>query len=194
VSKETEANGDAAIPTVKSVPAPSKEKSEHKVKARKRASDFLSDDEGEKAAGKELPASTDLPASAEDSVTPAKKKSKKSTLDSEPRKKAKLDAEPDLKEKKPKAISKSSLKETAKPAPTSDGEESADEDDDHTAALIKGFESSDDEDNSGDEGFEPGQEVPSIPDSKQVKRKLAKAKKRAAEKVEAEEPGVIYIR
>jgi nucleolar protein 15 len=164
------------------------------VKARKRASDFLSDDEGEKTTGKQPPASTDLPASAEDSVTPAKKKSKKSTVDSGPRKKAKLDAEADLQDKKAKTISKPSLKEAAKPAPASDDEESAAEEDDHTAAFIKGFESSDDEDPSGDEGFEPGQEVPSIPDSKQVKRKLQKAKKRAAEKVEPEEPGVVYIR
>lgn len=138
----------------KSAPAKLDDKPARQVKPRKRAADFLSDDED------------------------VQEKTEKV-------KKAK--AEP--KEKKEKLLSKPDLKETELASNSED--ESASEDD-QTAALIRGFESSDDEeDPSGDEGFRPGQEVPKIPDSKQIKRKLRKMKKRDEE---PEEPGVVCIR
>lgn len=70
-------------------------------------------------------------------------------------------------------------------------EEDDEAEDDQTAALIKGFESSGDEDESGDEGFESGKPVPKIPDSKKVKQKLLKKQKKNAGT--NEEPGTVYI-
>ncbi|KAI5293398.1 hypothetical protein KEM52_005582 [Ascosphaera acerosa] len=75
---------------------------------------------------------------------------------------------------------------------------SSDDADDQTAALISGFESSGDEDDGSDDGdaasaFKPGQAVPPIPDSKQVKRKLKKQKKERSASGEKEEPGVVYV-
>lgn len=62
------------------------------------------------------------------------------------------------------------------------------DDDDQTAALIKDFESSDSEAISGDEGYEPGQQVPDAPTSKTMQRKLEKA-----EAIAYNDPGVIYV-
>ncbi|KAJ5579007.1 rRNA processing protein gar2 [Penicillium hetheringtonii] len=72
-----------------------------------------------------------------------------------------------------------------------DDEEDEEAEDDQTAALIKGFESSGDEDDSGDEGFEAGKPVPRIPDSKKIKQKLLKKQKKNAGT--QEEPGTVYI-
>jgi nucleolar protein 15 len=117
----------------------------------------------------------------------SKKKSKKETeADSAPI------AEPDDvksqkgKKSKDKKEGKSAKKvepvEELTSDPTGDAQEDEVEgegEDDQTIALIKGFESSGDEDISGDEGFEAEKPVPTIPDSKKTKRKLQKlAKKR----------------
>ncbi len=60
--------------------------------------------------------------------------------------------------------------------------------DDQTAALLKGLESSEEEDVSGDEGFEQGQDVPALPDAK-----LNKKLKVVGRKGEGSEPGVVYV-
>lgn len=59
---------------------------------------------------------------------------------------------------------------------------------DQTAALLKGFESSDEEGPETEE-FAQGQEVPSIPNDKKVRKKLDKANKAKTDG----KPGVIYV-
>lgn len=101
-----------------------------------------------------------------------------------------------------KKVEKNEAKKTA-PAKTKKVEvveqaESAEEDqdsendevDDQTAELIRGFESSGDEDASEDEGFEAGKAVPRIPDSKKAKRKIQKKLK---ENDQPNEPGTVYV-
>ena len=66
--------------------------------------------------------------------------------------------------------------------------ESSDEQDDQTMALLKGFESGSEEDASGDEGFKEGQPVPKLPQGKQLSKQLKKIKA-----TEDDEPGVIYV-
>ncbi|EYE97845.1 uncharacterized protein EURHEDRAFT_493704 [Aspergillus ruber CBS 135680] len=151
-----------------------KEQSKRQIKPRKRAADFLSSDEEDEPEVKE--------------AEPEKKKSTN--------KKTK-------KEEAPKA-EKASTKSKAKKQPTPEESEeeanasapegSDDEgEDDQTTALIRGFESSGDEDASDDEGFDPKQPVPNIPDSKKAKRKILKKQKKAAEEGENQTPGTVYI-
>lgn len=72
--------------------------------------------------------------------------------------------------------------------------ESEQEADDHTAALLKGFESSDEEHASGDEGYKEGQPVPAIPDSKKLSKKLEKATRKSQHgSEEVGESGVVYV-
>lgn len=59
---------------------------------------------------------------------------------------------------------------------------------DQAVAFLKGFESSE-EDLSGDEGFAPGQDVPALPDTKALNKKL----KVVSQKGEGSEPGVVYV-
>ncbi|OKL59245.1 hypothetical protein UA08_05728 [Talaromyces atroroseus] len=134
-----------------------------KIKPRKRASDFLSDDDDEsnKSADEE-----------EDKSVVSKNSSgrkDKKEASSKPQK-AKVEAE----EK-------------------TDNDEVSEEDDDlddQTAELIKGFESSGDEDASEDEGFDADKAVPRIPDSKKAKRKIQKKLK---ENTQTDEPGTVYV-
>ncbi|KAB8257436.1 hypothetical protein BDV32DRAFT_81944 [Aspergillus pseudonomiae] len=158
------------------------------VKPRKRAADFLSDNDDSE--------SEDAP---EAKVETEKKLSNKKT------KKADGTAAPAPKEKTTKAKASTKAKKPEPVAEESDDEEMEDEEsaasgasasedeeeDDRTAALIKGFESSGDEDESGDEGFNSDQPVPKIPDSKKAKRKILK--KQRENKQEAEEPGTVYV-
>ena len=61
---------------------------------------------------------------------------------------------------------------------------------DQTAALLKGFESSDDEGNvSGAERFKQGQDVPALPDAKKLNKKLKVANKQG----EGVDSGVVYV-
>lgn len=70
-----------------------------------------------------------------------------------------------------------------------DGSDSNSEIDDQTEALLKGFESDDDEAKVGDDGLKEGQEVPLIP-----KEKLSKTQKRQLEEAKNDEiPGVVYV-
>ncbi|KAI9734798.1 MAG: hypothetical protein M1818_006785 [Claussenomyces sp. TS43310] len=61
--------------------------------------------------------------------------------------------------------------------------------DDQTEALLKGFESNDDEDAKGEE-YVAGQGIPDL--DKKTKKKLAKAAKHAANQI-ADTPGVVYL-
>ncbi|KAE8321659.1 hypothetical protein BDV39DRAFT_185338 [Aspergillus sergii] len=158
------------------------------VKPRKRAADFLSDNDD-----------------SESENAPKTKVETEKKLSNKKTKKADGTAAPAPKEKTTKAKASTKAK---KPEPVTeesddgemDDEESAasgasasedEEEDDRTAALIRGFESSGDEDESGDEGFNPDQPVPKIPDSKKAKRKILKKQKE--NKQEAEEPGTVYV-
>lgn len=75
----------------------------------------------------------------------------------------------------------------------SSGDDAQEGEDDQTVALIRGFESSGDEDASDDEGFDPDQPVPQIPDSKKAKRKILKKQKKAAEEGPGDQPGTVYV-
>jgi nucleolar protein 15 len=70
--------------------------------------------------------------------------------------------------------------------------ESEDEEDDQTTALIRGFESSGDEDESADEVIDPDAPVPKIPDSKKAKRKILKLQKQNKSD-SSEQPGAVYV-
>ncbi|EEP80783.1 predicted protein [Uncinocarpus reesii 1704] len=167
-------NGETPKP-LKLDSAPARE-----IKPRKRAADFLSDDEDSTPKDRESVAKGSKQATTEP-VKPAKKKAKEDVTPNSENDSSKHSEVKETKEpaKKPK-------KQTE--APVEEEDESEDE---QILDLIKGFESSGDEDASEDEGFEPGQNVPQIPDSKQVKRKMKKAKKNHTD--EPEEPGTVYV-
>ncbi|KAK2803973.1 hypothetical protein FQN50_006779 [Emmonsiellopsis sp. PD_5] len=172
-------NGDS-----KAKPVPVKVTSEpaRQVRPRKRAADFLSDDEGEPK--KPAPSPAAAKTATSEVEKPSKKKPKKGEEVSAPV------AATEKKSAKAGKKGKDAIEPTKQVAKvTADVDESEDEDD-QTAALIQGFESSGDEDASGDEGFKPGSEIPAIPDSKQAKRKLRKMKKTGTE---VEEPGTVYV-
>ncbi|KAE8359379.1 hypothetical protein BDV27DRAFT_136242 [Aspergillus caelatus] len=152
------------------------------AKPRKRAADFLSDNDDSE--------SEDVPETkAEPEKKLSNKKTKKADGTAAPAPKAKT-----TKAKKPEPVAEESDDEEIGDEESAASGASASEDeeeDDRTAALIKGFESSGDEDESGDEGFNPDQPVPKIPDSKKAKRKILKKQKE--NKQEAEEPGTVYV-
>ena len=147
---EEKANGTAKATVPETADAPAR-----KIKPRKRASDFLSDDEEKNTKGEK---------SQKESKMAASSKSKKADVEDE--------------------------SSGADDAESGNDESGNDEVDDQTAELIKGFESSGDEDASEDEGFEPGKAVPRIPDSKKAKRKIQKKLK---ESDQPDEPGTVYI-
>lgn len=68
-------------------------------------------------------------------------------------------------------------------------EEIDDVEDDQTAALIKGFESSGDEDESGDEGYNSKMPIPKIPDTKKAEKKMKKLQQGDSK----DEPGTVYV-
>lgn len=63
------------------------------------------------------------------------------------------------------------------------------ETEDQTAALLKGFESSGEEDVAGEERFKQGQDVPALPDANKLNKKL----KLANEQGEGVGSGVVYV-
>ena len=67
------------------------------------------------------------------------------------------------------------------------GDDSADEPDDHTTALLAGLESDDEEPISGP-GFEQGQKIPRLPQAETTAKKLEDVKNGANEG-----PGVVYV-
>ena len=78
----------------------------------------------------------------------------------------------------PKGVEKKRKREE----PDSEGE-------DQTAALLKGFESSGEEEVFGDEGFKQGHDVPALPDSEKLNKKLKLANKQG----EGVGSGVVYV-
>jgi len=68
-------------------------------------------------------------------------------------------------------------------------EEPESETEDQSAALLKGFESSGEEDASGEERFKQGQDVPALPDATKLNKKLKLANKQG----EGVESGVVYV-
>lgn len=63
--------------------------------------------------------------------------------------------------------------------------------DDQTAALIKGFESSDDEDDNEGESHNPNKPIPKIPDiSKNQQKKIMRSQKKTGT---PDEPGTVYV-
>lgn len=78
----------------------------------------------------------------------------------------------------------------AAPSPFGEDEEddSDAEPDDHTAALLAGFESDGDDVHPPGPGFQPGQKLPELPDAKATAKKLKSIKASADEG-----PGVVYV-
>ncbi|OOQ83107.1 rRNA processing protein gar2 [Penicillium brasilianum] len=152
------------------------------VKPRKRAADFLSDEETEKPA----------PATAKKPVS--KKTKKDETVSAQPAKKsaaAKV-AKPTPKPKKVEEVPEESDDEDFQidASVSEDSEEEIDDaEDDQTAALIKGFESSGDEDESGDEGYNSKMPIPKIPDTSKAEKKMKKLQKGDSK----DEPGTVYV-
>ena len=179
---------NGAVKTTKTKAAPKTNgESARQVKPRKRASDFLSDEENDelaapapkKAANKKSKKEETAPAPAVKKAAPAAKKAAPAAKKAAPKaKKVEVPAESDEEDE-----------EEVLSMPSESEEEIDDAEDDQTAALIKGFESSGDEDESGDEGFNPDKPVPKIPDTKKAQKKIAKQQKGDA----PEEPGTVYI-
>ncbi|KAJ5081469.1 Nucleotide-binding alpha-beta plait-containing protein [Penicillium alfredii] len=155
------------------------------AKPRKRAADFLSDEESDEAAA---------PAKTASQKKAGAKKSKKEESEPAPAtpKAARKNAKASSKGKKVEEVAEESEDEDVDVVVSDESEVDGEDEgeDDQTAALIKGFESSGDEDESGDEGYKPGQPVPKIPDSKKTQRKILKKQK---QKDTPEEPGTVYI-
>ncbi|KAJ5665665.1 uncharacterized protein N7477_008113 [Penicillium maclennaniae] len=147
--------------------------SARQVKPRKRASDFLSDEEN------------DEPVAPAPKKASNKKSKKEETAPSPAAKKA----APKAKKVEAPVESEEEDEEDILSMPSESEEEIDDAEDDQTAALIKGFESSGDEDESGDEGYNPDKPVPKIPDTKKAQKKIAKQQKGDA----PEEPGTVYV-
>ncbi|KAJ5149380.1 hypothetical protein N7448_000958 [Penicillium atrosanguineum] len=147
------------------------------VKPRKRASDFLSDEEN------------DEPAAPVPKKTSNKKSKKEEAAPAPAAKKAAPKAAPKAKKVEAPVESEEEDEEDILSMPSESEEEIDDAEDDQTAALIKGFESSGDEDESGDEGYNPDKPVPKIPDTKKAQKKIANQQKGDA----PEEPGTVYI-
>jgi nucleolar protein 15 len=151
--------------------------SARQVKPRKRASDFLSDEENEE------------PAAPAPKKAANKKSKKEETAPTPAAKKAAPKAAPKAKKVEVPVESEEEDEEDVLSMPSDSDEEIDDAEDDQTAALIKGFESSGDEDESGDEGFDADKPVPKIPDTKKAQKKIAKQQKGDA----PEEPGTVYV-
>ncbi|CAG7928359.1 unnamed protein product [Penicillium olsonii] len=181
----------AAKSKVDKTAAPAKPKAEptRQMKPRKRAADFLTDEETEAPA----PAKADKKAEKKTAEKPAAKKSKKDETEAAPasKKAAPKKAAAKKTEKKPEPVESEDEEDVE--VPTAVVESESEGEDDQTADLIKGFESSDDEDESG-EGYKEGQPIPKAPDTKKAERKLAKALAKELKKNgPPEEPGTVYI-
>lgn len=161
---EEKANAVAKSTVPETTDAPAR-----KIKPRKRASDFLSDDEDDNESEEETKST----------------KQKQSAKKVEKKEKETKKAVP-AKTKKAEVVEQDGSEAEG----SEDRQSENDEIDDQTADLIKGFESSGDEDASEDEGFEAGKAVPRIPDSKKAKRKIQKKLK---ENDQPNEPGAVYV-
>ncbi|KAJ5896450.1 uncharacterized protein N7473_005849 [Penicillium subrubescens] len=154
----------------------------HQAKPRKRAADFLSEDEAEKPA----------PAAAKKPVTKKTKKDEATPAQAGKKSAAAKVAKPAPKPKKVEEAPEESDGEEFQidvESDESEEEEIDDVEDDQTAALIKGFESSGDEDESGDEGYNSKMPIPKIPDTKKAEKKMKKLQQGDGKG----EPGTVYV-
>jgi len=174
------------------VPATLKLKGEpaRTIKPRKRAADFLSDDENTEpkvqASQSEAEAET---------ANFSRRKSKKTASDELPIAPKEYASRVDKSKTngvETKAENVDAIPEGLGKPPDSEGEQDSDEsEDDQTTALITGFESSGDEDASDDQGFDPESPVLTIPNPKKIRRKISRKQKRSADTVEV--PGTVYV-
>ncbi|KAL4937593.1 hypothetical protein BDV06DRAFT_202527 [Aspergillus oleicola] len=175
ILKKNKANGSAKKDEAKTK-AQTNGDAPRSTKPRKRAADYMSD-EGSEA---------ELPAKQTEKETKSKPSAKKSKQEDGTAKTTKAD-----KKAKKLEIVQSDSEDSESEAGVALNAES-DEDDDQTTALIRGFESSGDEDESSDEAIDPDAPVPKIPDSKKAKRKILKMQKQ--NKTDASgKPGVVYV-
>lgn len=174
------ANGVASKETKADLPLKLNGEPTRQIKPRKRAADFHSDEENDEPAA---------PTQTESSKKSGSKKAKAEETIAKPAGKKAA-----AKGKKIEEVAEESEEEDADGifSASEESEQDVEEDneDDQTAALIKGFESSGDEAESEDEGYNPDQPVPRIPDSKKTKRKILKKQKKTDE---AEAPGTVYV-
>ncbi|KAL4782384.1 hypothetical protein BJX76DRAFT_292270 [Aspergillus varians] len=156
------------------------------IKPRKRAADYMSEEDSDAEV-------EDVPAKAAEKETkskPSAKKAKQEDGTAAPVKET--PAKSGKKAAKKVEIVASDSEDSEGQEITLNAEESEDEDDDQTTALIRGFESSGDEDESADEAIDPEAPVPKIPDSKKAKRKILKLQKENKSGT-SEQPGVVYV-
>ncbi|KAJ5542040.1 Nucleotide-binding alpha-beta plait [Penicillium sp. DV-2018c] len=157
------------------------------VKPRQRAADFLTDEETEEPAAP-------VKAGKNAEKKPAAKKSKKEETEAAPTPKKAAAKKSAPKAKKPEPVVESEDEDSEQEVPAdeeSEAEAESESDDDQTEALIKGFESSGDEDESDGEGYKEGEPIPKAPNTKKAERKLAKQLKK--NDGTPEEPGTVYI-
>ncbi|CAG8090731.1 unnamed protein product [Penicillium salamii] len=186
---------ETAKPKAEKAAAPAKAQPEstRQMRPRKRAADFLTDEEVEAPAAAKADKKAEKKTAEKPAEKPAAKKSKKEETKASPaaKKAAPKKAAAKKTEKKPEPVE--SEDEEDNEVPTAIVESESEGEDDQTADLIKGFESSDDEDESG-EGYKEGEPIPKAPDTKKAERKLAKAAAKQLKKNgPPEEPGTVYI-
>ncbi|KAF7716664.1 Uncharacterized protein PECH_008235 [Penicillium ucsense] len=159
--------------------------STRQTKPRKRAADFLSDEETEKPTPAPTKAPVNKKSKKEESSTQTPKKSASAKI-GKPTPKPKQLVEASDESDDEDFVLNASASESE-----SDGsdQEIDDVEDDQTAALIKGFESSDDEDDVADEGYDSKQPIPRIPDTKKAEKKL----KKLQQGENKDEPGTVYV-
>ncbi|RAL16519.1 uncharacterized protein BO97DRAFT_475293 [Aspergillus homomorphus CBS 101889] len=153
------------------------------VKPRKRAADFLSDNE-------ESEPETEAVEVKANKEKPSTKKSKKSDGTAAPAtkgKNTKSESKANVNPKKAEPVVEEDYEDEDDSA-ASDASQNEAEEDDRTAALISGFESSGDEGESDDEGSKP---IHRGPDLNAAQRKIAKKLKENTGR--PEEPGTIYV-
>ncbi|KAJ5963416.1 uncharacterized protein N7479_003292 [Penicillium vulpinum] len=183
--KATKAKAEKTVAPAKTDVEPTRQ-----VKPRKRAADFLTDEETEETVA---PVKADKKTEKKAEKKPTAKKSKKEEAEAAPaptpKKAAAKKAAPKTKKPEPVVESEEEVAEEDL-SPANESEAENDGDDDQTEALIKGFESSGDEDESDGEGYKEGEPIPKAPDTKKAERKLAKQLRKDGP---PEEPGTVYI-
>ncbi|CAG8891245.1 unnamed protein product [Penicillium egyptiacum] len=177
-------NGTKSKTEKAAAPAKTNGEPTREVKPRKRAADFLTDDEVEEPVA---PVKADKKAEKK----PAAKKSKKEEAEAAPAPKKAAAKKAAPKTKKPEPVVESEEEDAEEDvSPANESEAENEGGDDQTEALIKGFESSGDEDESDGEGYKEGEPIPKAPNTKKAERKLAKQMRKNGP---PEEPGTVYI-
>ncbi|KAK8177108.1 hypothetical protein IWX90DRAFT_420205 [Phyllosticta citrichinensis] len=148
----------AAKPSKAKAAAPKTDTAASSKPSRKRASDFFE--------------------AVEPATEKAEVEAEKATKKSNKKRKSEPEPEPE-----PESEESAAAEEAQESAEESENEK----EDDQTAALLKGFESSEDEADGEDEGLN-ADEVPTIPNEKKLRKKLTKAQEQGQDL-----PGVVYV-